>query len=206
MASARNDLIPAEVQPLLAGAVEVLVRASVNLPLDLARALRDQRLPGERVAFQCARGARLESILALLEADHPVFEIGGDAQDTQLLIDRRHGFLLPTWTPVPDPFGAACRLAWSRTAAFVAVNGTVAALDDELACDFVIMRLTENPYLRLSVSRSIATPVIGQAVTCLGRHDFHYGPDMPLLDCVGLFPLRAVAANSASVVDRNDGR
>jgi hypothetical protein len=58
--------------------------------------------------------------------------------------------------------------------------------------DFALLRLAENPQLRLSLPRHIGVPALGQAVSLLGRHDFRFGMDVPLLECVAAFNERTV--------------
>jgi hypothetical protein len=99
--------------------------------------------------------------------------------------ERRAGFYLPEWEPIPDACSQACRAMWSRTAALSRIEGHVAAIEGE-AGTLRILRLAENPYLRLTVSGGQALPAIGQRVTILGRADLLVGMDVLLLECLAI--------------------
>jgi len=187
MDNARDNLIPAEVESLASTAREVLLAFSGRPSLELVERLRAFVDSVVRLEFHCPPATVPKIIVALLESGHAVFEAGNLPPETQIFFDRRHAFRLPDWTPLPDPFGAACQLAWRRTAAFVRVRGTVMSVETQPMAGFVILRLSENPALRLSVLKSLGAFTPGQSVTLLGRHDFNYGLEAPLLECVAVY-------------------
>jgi hypothetical protein len=186
MDTARGDLVPLDIQLIALTASEVLVCFPAQLPDGLAARLRTLVPGATRLEFHCPPSTAPDVILSLLDSGHLVFE-GKVPSDVQVFFDRCHGYHVPEWSPLPDPFAAACRLAWNRTAAFVRVQGTIAEMAVKPEADFVILRLAENPHLRLSVSKSVGALVMGQPVTLLGRHDFQFGLDTPLLECVTIF-------------------
>jgi len=69
---------------------------------------------------------------------------------------------------IPDVFALACRLAWNSTAAFVRVGGTVVEIIAKPESDFTLVRLAENPHLRLSMLKRLGIPVLGEMVLLLG--------------------------------------
>ncbi len=186
MDSARSDALPRAVQVIAAITREVLVCCPVDPPNGWVDHLRALVPPAVRLEFQCSPATGTRVILALLNHGHQVFE-GEVPPHAQIIFDRRHGFRLPEWTPIPDAFGAACQLTWSRTAAFGRLHGTVMAVEDDPANDFALVRLAENPHLRLSVPKSLGALSADRAVTLLCRHDFRFGMDLPLLECVAIF-------------------
>ncbi len=187
MGSVQSDIIPQAIESIAAAAGEVLVCFSGAALFALADRLRALVLPGTTIELQCPPHTEYDVIAKLIDDKHRVFESRNIPSETQVFFDRRHGFRLPDWAELPDPFGAACKLVWSRTAAFVRVRGTVMSVDDTGAADFVILRLAENPHLRLSLPKSIGIPSVGQRIALLGRHDFNFGIETPLLECPALF-------------------
>ncbi len=185
MATAPSDLIPPSIRFIASAAREVLVCFPDHLPDGLADDLRALVSPAIRLEFQCSPSTAPEVILALLNKGHHVFE--GDAPPEVLVFfDRHSGYRLPDWSPLPDSFTMACRLTWNRAAAYVRVQGTIAEVTAKPEANFVLVRLTENPHLRLSLSKPLGVPVPGERVSLLGRHDFRFGMDVPLLECVAI--------------------
>jgi hypothetical protein len=164
---------------------DVLVCFPGHLPDGLADDLRGLVSPVIQLEFQCPPWTAPEVILTPLNKGHHVFE-GEALPEVLVFFDRRYGYRLPDWSPLPDPFTLACRLAWKRTAAFVQVQGTVAEVTARPEVDFALVRLAENPHLRLSVPRRLGVPLPGATVSLLGRHDFRFGMDVPLLECVAI--------------------
>ena len=187
MDTARSELVPLDIQPIALTASEVLVCFPAQLPDGLAARLRMLVPPAVRLEFQCPPSTGLEVIMTLLDGGHHVFE-GEVTPEVQVFLDRRYGYRLPGWSTLPDPFTVACRLMWKRTAAFVRVQGTVAEVTVKPEADFALLRLAENPHLRLSLPKHLGVPVVGGAVSLLGRHDFRFGMDVPLLECVAACP------------------
>ncbi|MBI3763861.1 MAG: hypothetical protein HY260_18610 [Chloroflexi bacterium] len=189
MDTARREAIPPHVRSNACAAREVLACLPAlrprRVPPGLAESLCAVVPPTVRIEFQCPPETAPEIIAALLEAGHQVFE-GAVPPEAQVFFDRSRGFRLPEWSAIPDAFGAATKLIWSRAATFVLVRGTPAGVEDNPANDFVIVRLAENPHLRLSVPKSLGVLAIGQPIALLGRHDFRFGMDTPLLECVAI--------------------
>ena len=167
MDSARSDLIPLRAQRVASAAREVLVCFPGHLPDGLAEDLRALAPPAVRLEFQCPPSTAVEVILALLNKGHLVLE-GEALSEGQVFFDRRYGYRLPGWFPLSDSFTMACRFAWNRTAAFVRVGGTVVEIIAKPESDFTLVRLAENPHLRLSMLKRLGIPVLGEMVLLLG--------------------------------------
>lgn len=186
MDAARSDLVPVNLQPVALTASEVLVCFTDQPPpVGLADHLRALAPEAARLELHCPPATAHRVILSLLNRGHRVFE-GRAPAEAQVFFDRHVGYRLLDWSPLPDPFAAACRLVWSRTAAFVRVQGTIMEIASSSDADFVLLRLAENPYLRLSVPKAVGPLAVCQSVVLLGRHDFRFGMDAPLLECVAV--------------------
>ncbi len=187
MTDIRIETIPPAVQAIASVAREVLICFPGRLPKGLVESLRLLAPSFTALEFQCPTATEPDVIMTLLQSRHQVFEARDVPLEAEVIFDRRYGFCLPAWAALPDPFDAAYKWVWSRTAAFARVRGNVMTVIDNPAADFTITRLVENPRLRLSVPKAIGIPTIGQRLAFLGRHDFNFGMETPLLQCLALF-------------------
>jgi len=173
--------VPAPIRDIALNAHDRMVCFSGEVPSTLVHTLALLPLEPKSISFQCPSSTDLGTIAALLKQGCQVYE-GSSLAQTSVFFDRRQGFSLPSWTAIPDAFTLACKLVWSRSAAFTLVSGTILSLDRPAAGNSVLLRLVESPHLRLSLPKALCVPEVGESVTLLGRHDFRFGWEMPLLD------------------------
>jgi len=105
-------------------------------------------------------------VVKMLDAGFSVYEALFPDDDV-IFMDRKLGYRLPDWEPLPNPFAAACDLAWRRMGYYVCVRGTVA-----LVTDSRLMQLQEREQLWFSVQPDVRLPDVGEHVTILAHHPF----------------------------------
>jgi len=120
-------------------------------------------------------------VLKMVDAGFSVYE-AMLPDDDLIFLDRKLGYRLPGWEPAPNPFSAACDLAWRRMGYYVCMRGTVA-----LVTDSRLMQLQEREQLWFKVQPDVRLPDVGERVTILAHHPF-IDIGILLLDAVALAP------------------
>ena len=159
-------MIPPDVLAQIPRAYEILLAVHTCFDDDLWEALvaRPVGVKPAEVLIQNVFDAAY--VLKMIDAGFLVYEAVLPDGDL-IFLDRKQGYRLPGWEPLPNPFSAACDLAWRRMGYYVCVRGTVA-----LVTDSRLMQLQEREQLWFSVQPDVRLPDVGERVTILAHHPF----------------------------------
>ena len=159
-------MIPPDVLAQIPRAYEILLAVRTCFADDLWNALV-ARAPSVKAAevlipnvFDASYGVKM------LDAGFSVYETMLPDDDL-IFLDRKLGYRLPDWEPLPNPFSAACDLAWRRIGYYVCVRGTVG-----MVADSHLMQIKEREQLWFSVQPDVRLPDVGERVTILAHHPF----------------------------------
>jgi hypothetical protein len=128
-------------------------------------------------------------VVKMLDAGFSVYE-AMLPKDDLIFLDRQQGYRLPGWEPLPDPFSAACNLAWRRMGYYVCVRGAVGMVTDSR-----LMQIKEREQLWFNVQPDVRLPDVGERVTILAHHPF-IDIGMLLLDAVAILPEGATRSSA----------
>lgn len=180
-------MIPREVLAQISRVYEILLATHTPIEGELWDTLvaRPSRVKAAEVLIQHVFDASY--VVKMLDAGFSVYEAilpDGDL----IFLDRKQGYRLPGWEPVPNPFSTACDLAWRRMGYYVCVRGTVGMVTGSR-----LMQIKERDGLWFSVQPAVRLPNVGERVTILAYR--------PFID-IGLLLLDAAALVSERSTDQ----
>ena len=182
-------MIPPDVLDQVPRVYEILLAVHTFFADDLWDALvaRPPRVKAAEVLIQNVFDA--DYVVKMLDAGFSVYEALLPGDDL-IFLDRKQGYRLPGWEPLPDPFSAACNLAWRRMGYYVCVRGAVGMVTDSR-----LMQIKEREQLWFNVQPDVRLPDVGERVTILAHHPF-IDIGMLLLDAVAILPEGATRSSA----------
>lgn len=173
-------MIPPEVTSQILQAGEIMIGAHGPLPEELWTVLR-ARQPRNGVADVLIPGTfDAGYVRKMLDLRLGVYQAVLPPGDS-IFLDRKHGYRLPEWTPLRDPFAAACQLTWTRTAYYTCIHDTVASILESR-----LLKVEERSYLWFNVRDIQPLPGVGEHIVILANRPF-IDAETPLLDAVAIW-------------------
>ena len=174
----------AEVAARLAGRARELLLALGPARGGEALALVGRTAHPQRVEVLAPPEVEVELIERLLAHGCVVYEAALALQRDILVLDRRLGWRLQPWEPLPNAFQVAHRLLWARLGYYTVQHGTVETVH---AAERLF--LLEGSQLWINAAyRDLPAPAAGERVRVLGLISYS-GTTLPVLHALRIAPL-----------------
>ncbi|HLH21508.1 MAG TPA: hypothetical protein VK066_03240 [Chloroflexota bacterium] len=128
----------------------------------------------------------VEALRALLACKFLVYDAAAAPRRGVLILDRRLGWRVPGWEPLPDAFKTAYRLLWTRLGYYTVQTGTVEQVHAENRVFSFAGRAT---WVNVAY-RDLPLPAPGERLRVLGMFSF-LGSTAPVLHALAVEPAEA---------------
>ena len=115
---------------LLPLARQVLVAPGSDDPTELL-GLVERLAPPKQTEVLTSSDVGAEILHRLLGRAFTIYDAAAAPHRGVLILDRRLGWRVPGWEPLPDAFTTACRLLWTRLGYYTVQSGIVAQVHPE---------------------------------------------------------------------------
>jgi hypothetical protein len=170
---------PAEEQrvaeQLLPLARSVLVAPSSDDPTDLL-ALVERLAPARHTEILTPPDVSVPALRALLAREFVVYDAAAAPRSGLLILDRRLGWRVPGWEPIPQAFKTAYRLLWTRLGYYTVQTGTVDVVHAE---NRLFSFCGRSSFVNVAY-RDLPLPSPGEHLRVLGMFSF-LGSTLPVL-------------------------
>ncbi len=167
---------------LLPVARQVVVVPGVDARAELL-ALVERLSPPARTEILAPPDLGTEAIEGLLGRGFTVYDAAAAPRAGALILDRRLGWRLPAWEPLPEAFKTACRLLWTRLGYYTVQTGTVEAVHPENR----LFSFRGRSIWVNAAYRDLALPGQGDTVRVVGMFSF-LGSTLPILHALAVEP------------------
>jgi hypothetical protein len=187
----RPELLPAVVDPaeeehvaqrLLPVARSVLVAPGSDDPNELL-ALAERLAPPRHTEVLTPPDVGVEVLRSLLAREFLVYDAAAAPRRGVLILDRRLGWRVPGWEPLPEAFKTAYRLLWTRLGYYTTQTGTVERVHAE---NRLFSFAGRSVWVNVAY-RDLPLPAPGERLRVLGMFSF-LGSTLPVLHALAIEP------------------
>ena len=138
-----------------------------------------ERLAPKHTEILCPSKCPPTVIARLLGQGFVVYDSSAVSRSSVLVLDRRLGWRLPQWEPLPHAFRAAARLLWTRLGYYTVQTGRVEAVHP----DNCLFSLHGRTHWVNTAYRDLPLPRPGEELRVLGMFSF-LGSTLPVLHAI----------------------
>ena len=143
-----------------------------------------QRLaPTDRTEILTPPNIAEAAIDGLLGRGFVIYDAAAAPRTGILILDRRLGWRVPSWQPLPEAFKTACRLLWTRLGYYTVQSGTV----DQVHVENRLFSFEGRSIWVNTAYRDLPLPSPGERLRVLGMYSF-LGSTLPVLHALTIEP------------------
>lgn len=143
---------------------EIIVVLGECLPPLLHDWLQEREERPSSITILTAPDSQGEHLARLVEESFRVFEAVVPSRE-MVFLDRKVGYYLPGWEPIPDAFSLACSLLWRRLGSYLVLEGVVERTNP------IFFALVGNRGVHIHY-RGLDAPAVGEQVRVLAVYSF----------------------------------
>jgi hypothetical protein len=146
-------------------------------------ALTDRLAPTRHTEILTPPDIGVDVLRALLARDFLVYDAAAAPRGGVLILDRRLGWRVPGWEPLPEAFKTAYRLLWTRLGYYTVQTGVVELVHPE---NRVFSFAGRSIWVNVAY-RNLPLPSPGERLRALGMFSF-LGSTLPVLHALAIDP------------------
>ena len=187
----RPELPPAVVDPdeerAVAERLTPLARSVLVAPgsegADELLALAQRLAPARHTEILTPPDVGVDALRSLLAREFLVYDAAAAPRRGVLILDRRLGWRVPGWEPLPQAFKTAYRLLWTRLGYYSVLSGVVDVVHAE---NRVFSFCGRSTWVNVAY-RQLPLPSPGERLQVLGMFTF-LGSTLPVLHALAIEP------------------